>query len=77
MKVKIIGHTDNIGHEKFNEKLSLKRAESVKKFLVKNGLNEARVTVDGKGMRAPIAENDTEENRAKNRRVEILLYRED
>ena len=77
LKVKIIGHTDNIGHEKFNEKLSLKRAESVKKFLVKNGLNEARVMVDGKGMRAPIAENDTEENRAKNRRVEILLYRED
>jgi outer membrane protein OmpA-like peptidoglycan-associated protein len=76
LKVKIVGHTDNIGSVKFNEKLSLKRAESVKEFLLKNRVDLSRIITEGKGMSEPVVENDTEENRSKNRRVEILLFRE-
>ncbi len=75
LQVKIVGHTDNIGSVKFNEKLSLKRAESVKRFILKSGVDLSRLTTEGKGMSDPIVENDTEENRSKNRRVEILLFR--
>lgn len=75
LKIKIIGHTDNVGSDKFNERLSFKRAETVKKFLLIRGISQNRITVDGKGMSQPIKDNDTEENRATNRRVEILLLR--
>ena len=74
LKVKITGHTDNKGPEKFNEKLSLKRAEVVKSVLLKNGISIERVNTEGKGMNAPITENETETGRRKNRRVEIVLY---
>jgi outer membrane protein OmpA-like peptidoglycan-associated protein len=74
LKVKITGHTDNKGPAKFNEKLSLKRAETVKSFLLKNGISIERQNAEGKGMSAPITENETETGRRKNRRVEILLY---
>ncbi|MFM7487084.1 MAG: OmpA family protein, partial [Cytophagales bacterium] len=75
LKIKVIGHTDNVGSDKFNERLSFKRAETVKKFLIIRGISQNRITVDGKGMSQPIKDNDTEENRATNRRVEILLLR--
>lgn len=75
LKIKIVGHTDNVGSDKFNERLSIKRAETVQKFLLKRGISQTRITVDGKGMSQPIQENDTEENRAINRRVEIFLLR--
>lgn len=74
LKVRIVGHTDNIGPEKFNQKLSLKRAESVRDFLLKNEINTERINADGKGMSSPLTKNDTEEGRRKNRRVEIILY---
>ncbi len=76
LKAKIVGHTDNVGSEKFNQKLSLKRAESVRDFLLKNGITKERINADGKGMSAPLVENETEEGRRKNRRVEIVLYYE-
>jgi type IX secretion system PorP/SprF family membrane protein len=76
LKLKIVGHTDNRGSVSYNEKLSLRRAESVKKHLLKKGVDPARVETEGKGMLEPIVENDSDENRAKNRRVQILLFRE-
>lgn len=76
LKIKIVGHTDNVGSDKFNERLSIKRAETVQKFLLKRGINHSRITVDGKGMSQPIKDNETEENRAINRRVEIFLLRD-
>jgi outer membrane protein OmpA-like peptidoglycan-associated protein len=74
LKVKITGHTDNIGPEKFNQKLSLKRAETIRTYLMKKGIDTQRLHAEGKGMSNPIGDNDTEENRAKNRRVEMLVY---
>ncbi|MCE2893837.1 MAG: PorP/SprF family type IX secretion system membrane protein [Flammeovirgaceae bacterium] len=75
LQIKIIGHTDNVGSHKFNEHLSLKRAEIVQKFLTTRGLSQSRVTAEGKGMSQPLTENETEKGRAANRRVEILLFR--
>ncbi|MFN7603175.1 MAG: OmpA family protein, partial [Bacteroidota bacterium] len=75
LEVKVVGHTDNIGSEKFNERLSLKRAESVQKFLISRGIDPSRVSVKGKGMSQPLTENETEAGRATNRRVEIYLLR--
>ncbi len=76
LKLKITGHTDNRGHEKYNQHLSLKRAEEVKRYLVKTGIDPQRIITDGKGMSEPLNDNDSEEARSKNRRVEISLYSE-
>jgi len=65
------GHTDSIGKAEYNQKLSVRRAESVKAFLVSNGVAADRVYVSGKGETQPVADNKTAEGRAKNRRVEI------
>jgi type IX secretion system PorP/SprF family membrane protein len=75
MKLKITGHTDNIGNEKFNQRLSVKRAQTVKDFLVKKGIDPTRIEVDGQGWNQPIESNDTPEGRSKNRRVEIAVLR--
>ncbi len=74
LKLKITGHTDNRGNEKYNQHLSLKRAEEIKKYLFKIGIDPGRVTTEGKGMSEPLNNNDSEERRAKNRRVEIKVY---
>jgi outer membrane protein OmpA-like peptidoglycan-associated protein/tetratricopeptide (TPR) repeat protein len=71
--ITIIGHTDNQGNPMYNENLSLRRAESVKKFLMEKGIPEIRVATDGKGDREPIQPNDTSENKALNRRVTISI----
>lgn len=76
LKVKITGHTDNIGSEKFNQRLSQKRAEAVLNELVKKGIATNRIAAEGKGLSSPITTNETAEGRQKNRRVEILLYYE-
>ncbi|HEU4852288.1 MAG TPA: OmpA family protein [Telluria sp.] len=65
------GHTDSIGTDAYNEKLAIRRAESVKKYLVDKGIDASRVYVEGKGEKQPVADNKTSEGRAKNRRVEI------
>jgi outer membrane protein OmpA-like peptidoglycan-associated protein len=75
LKAKITGHTDNIGHEKFNQRLSIRRAQAIKDYLLKKKIDPDRVEVDGKGLKEPVATNETEEGRAKNRRVEISVFR--
>ena len=75
LKIKLIGHTDNVGSEKFNLKLSAYRALTLKDYLVGNGVDEKRITSDGKGMSEPLNNNQTPEDRSKNRRVELtILY---
>jgi OmpA-OmpF porin, OOP family len=71
LKIEIEGHTDNVGKEKYNEKLSMKRAEVVKEFLEKRGIDKGRLIAKGYGFSKPIASNDTPEGRTENRRVEL------
>jgi len=66
-----VGHTDSIGTNAYNQKLSVRRAEAVKSYLVSKGIEANRVYTEGKGETQPIASNKTAAGRAKNRRVEI------
>ena len=66
-----IGHADSIGSDAYNQKLSVRRAESVKAYLVSKGIEANRIYTEGKGKKQPDADNRTKEGRAKNRRVEI------
>lgn len=75
LAVEIDGHTDIIGKGEYNFDLSLKRAEVVRDYLVSKGLDSKRFIVKGFGMTKPVADNSTEEGRAKNRRVEIWFLK--
>jgi len=66
-----IGHTDSVGSDAYNQKLSVRRAESVKSYLVSKGVEPNRIYTEGKGEKQPVASNKTKDGRAKNRRVEI------
>ena len=66
-----VGHTDSVGTEAYNQKLSIRRSEAVKSYLVSKGVEKNRVYTEGKGEKQPVADNKTAEGRAKNRRVEI------
>lgn len=72
LKLSVEGHTDNVGKPKANQELSQKRAESVKKFLVGKGVDGKRLETKGWGDTKPMADNRTEDGRAKNRRVELV-----
>jgi OOP family OmpA-OmpF porin len=73
LRVRITGHTDNIGKHDDNVTLSQKRADSVKAYLVKKGVDASRIETQGMGPDEPIAKNNTPEGRAKNRRIEFHL----
>lgn len=66
-----VGHTDSVGTDAYNQRLSVRRAEAVKAYLVSKGIERNRVYTEGKGEKQPVADNRTAEGRAKNRRVEI------
>ena len=72
-KLKIIGHTDNIGGKSYNDNLSLNRAKSVASYLSAGGIDRNSIIEQGKGFSQPVADNTTEQGRAKNRRVEIFI----
>ncbi|MGC9323654.1 MAG: outer membrane beta-barrel domain-containing protein [Desulfomonilia bacterium] len=72
MKMEIQGHTDSVGPDEYNMRLSQARAESVKDYLVNSGIGNERLVAKGFGETNPVAPNDTAENRAKNRRVEFV-----
>jgi OOP family OmpA-OmpF porin len=66
-----VGHTDSVGNNAYNQRLSVRRAEAVKAYLVSKGIEANRVYTEGKGEGQPVADNSTREGRAKNRRVEV------
>ena len=73
VKVQINGHTDNVGSKYLNRLLSYNRANAVVRFLVKNGILQSRLSAKGHGSEIPVADNNTKEGRAKNRRVEFEI----
>jgi outer membrane protein OmpA-like peptidoglycan-associated protein len=73
--IEIQGHTDNVGSNESNLKLSQDRAEAVRKYLLSKKIQTARVTSVGYGETKPVATNDTEEGRAQNRRVQLAIVR--
>ena len=66
-----VGHTDSVGSDAYNQKLSERRAQAVKAYLESKGIDKSRVYTEGKGEKQPVADNKTKDGRAKNRRVEI------
>ena len=66
-----VGHTDSIGTDAYNQKLSIRRAEAVKAYLMGKGIDANRIYTEGKGEKQPVESNKTAAGRAKNRRVEI------
>jgi len=74
-KIRVVGHTDSIGSDEYNQKLSERRAFSVYKYLVAHDIDKDRLTTEGKGEKMPIDDNGTEAGRARNRRVEFYLTR--
>ncbi len=75
IRVRVEGHTDDVGKDEKNLKLSQDRADSVKKYLVDAGVEESRLVAEGKGETTPIADNKTKEGQAANRRVEFHIVR--
>jgi len=72
-RITITGYTDNTGSAQQNQRLSLRRAKAVAEYLIRHQIRERRITYEGKGIDNPIADNNTEEGRAKNRRVEVVV----
>jgi OOP family OmpA-OmpF porin len=69
--VKIVGHTDSIGSDAYNQTLSERRAEAVREYFVAHGIAASRLTTEGRGESEPVASNDTKDGRYMNRRVEL------
>ena len=76
IEVEITGHTDNVGSDRYNMKLSAGRAKAVYDEMVKRGIDPNRMTWKGKGEREPIDTNDTPEGRQENRRVEFKITKD-
>jgi len=75
VSIKVIGHTDSTGSDAYNQALSERRASSVAAYLLSQGLAPNKLTSEGKGESQPVADNETEEGRAQNRRVELHINR--
>jgi outer membrane protein OmpA-like peptidoglycan-associated protein len=75
VSIKVIGHTDSVGSDTYNQALSERRASSVAAYLLSQGVAPNKLTSEGKGQSQPVADNETEEGRAKNRRVELHINR--
>ena len=73
--IRVVGHTDSVGTDAYNEGLSERRASSVVEYLLTQGLAPEKLTSEGKGESEPVADNETEEGRAQNRRVELHIQR--
>jgi outer membrane protein OmpA-like peptidoglycan-associated protein len=73
LMLQVEGHTDSVGTDDFNQRLSEQRAGSVREFLIGQGLNDSAITAEGFGKTEPVATNDTPEGRQRNRRVEIVV----
>jgi len=74
-KIRLVGHTDNVGPAKDNIILSQRRAEVIKNYLVSKGVKASSISVDSKGEAEPVADNDTKEGKAKNRRTELYIIK--
>ena len=72
-EITVVGHTDSIGTEAYNQKLSERRAKTVADYLVGKGVPAAKIKASGKGESQPVADNKTKAGRAKNRRVEVTV----
>ena len=72
-EVRIVGHTDSTGSDAINNPLSINRAASARDYLVSRGVDSHRIQIDGRGSHEPIADNNTDTGRAKNRRIEMFL----
>ncbi|HNU43575.1 MAG TPA: OmpA family protein, partial [Cyclobacteriaceae bacterium] len=75
IKIEIQGHTDNVGNKQALQQLSENRVMAVREYLIKKGIKKDRITGKGFGPNKPIAPNDTEENRQRNRRVEFQIVK--
>lgn len=71
--VRVVGHTDNVGSQAYNRQLSVDRALSVSRILIRYGVSSSRITYSGRGMSEPITSNATAAGRATNRRVEVVI----
>ncbi|NJM24977.1 MAG: PorP/SprF family type IX secretion system membrane protein [Bacteroidia bacterium] len=76
LKVKLTGHTDNIGSDRFNERLSVQRAENIKRHLMAMGVDASRIVTEGRGESEPLNDNSSDELRARNRRVDLTIVYE-
>lgn len=75
VSIRVVGHTDSVGTDAYNQRLSERRASSVVEYLLTQGLAPDKLTSEGKGESEPVADNATDEGRAQNRRVELHLQR--
>jgi outer membrane protein OmpA-like peptidoglycan-associated protein len=73
LRIRIIGHTDDVGSDRDNQILSEGRATSVRQAMIDRGIDGARIETEGKGEKEPVVPNTSDENRAKNRRVEFMI----
>jgi OOP family OmpA-OmpF porin len=71
--IHVVGHTDGIGTDAYNDKLSERRAASVRDYLVSKGVDPGLIDIEGRGKRDPVASNATKEGRAQNRRVDVKV----
>ena len=72
-EILVLGHTDNVGTDQYNESLSEKRANAVKNYLISQQVTGSRMSTEGYGETDPVADNETEAGRAQNRRVEVVI----